>query len=103
MHGGPAWATDDWVAEQHEQQHGNAGRRVCPDAEMRPADVQSSAGERGRTHCRWEALDIQPKGLRERHTHAESSQAPREILGPRRPGEKQTEEGRRSAGVGDRV
>jgi hypothetical protein len=100
---GRAGVKDDLAVVQHEQQHGHVGSPGRPDAEMRPADVQIIADERGRTHSRWEALDRQPKGLQGTDTHAESSQPPRENHGPRRPGHRQTEEGCQSAGVGDRA
>jgi hypothetical protein len=100
--GGRAWAKDNLAVEQHEQRQGSAGSRGRPGAEMWRADVQSIADEQGRTHSRWEALDRQPKGLWGTHMCAESSQPVHKNRGPRRPGDRQTEEGCQSAGVGDR-
>jgi hypothetical protein len=102
MRGGLAWTKGGLAASQHEQRHGNAGRRGRPAAEMRPADVQSTADQRGRTHSRWEARDKQPKGLRGTHTHAESSQPARGNRGPRRPGDRQTGKGCQRAKWGTR-
>jgi hypothetical protein len=49
------------------------------------------------------ALDKQPKGLRGTHTHAGFSQPRHKIRGPRKPGDRQTEEGCERAGAGDQV